>query len=384
MAVEVEIIQPDGLAAPPVKSESRVKRGSGRWLALGALLAGAFAVWGLTLDDRNDTPDAVDPLEEDQRASAASEFPGIALDGSPPIRRAALLPWSGGDSVILIENSQFIYELDLRTQRRTSWAPPELLVDADPIEVEGKLIVVGETGAWVGEQESDWAYLGPADRVLPSSKSDRVWLRRDFEKTAPSDAQYLWSEVKLDGEVKRTMFRDRPVHFSTPELVSGLGTGIFRFTDNPVNPWRVLSDRGTPVASGINDLVAWECTTTLECARVWYNPRTSELKHGFYPDLAANVDVRFGSQLSDDGRFVASRSGEDQNRTLITSVANGRAIVNSCVWSEALIWSDKAELFACLTPDGLEIYETKTGTSLGIASNQGATWARGVLVESRG
>lgn len=268
------------------------------------------------------------------------------------------------ETLVVVSAPDTITLLDLQTGERSSWEPPEPLTDEDPIAVDGSVVVVGETRAWVRplelaaveNDEPDWKFLGLADRVRFSTKPDRVWLRQLNPKERPSDAEYLWNEVDLDGTVHRTMFRDREIYFPTPELVAGIGGDLFRLTDADINAWRLFSPYGVLIATGPNDLIVKECNTDGACERIWYDTGTGQPRESVFADLAQEVDASYGARLSLDGRFIYSAVADAA--TYLRSVATGTAIRNDCRWSAPMAWTTDSEAFACVADGVVQLYLT--------------------------
>lgn len=396
MGLDVEIIQPEFRDESPesVEISGTITKGSKTpifivWAVVTALLLVGLKslVWGSGTGQERAAGTTTVPFG-DRDPDQFADFPGLSPEGlpdqsgsQPQRRRTTLAEWPGGDSLIVVENSQFIYEIDLATGRRTSFAPPELLVDADPVVIRDQVVVIGESGAWRGTPFLyEWTYLGAADRLVRSTHPDRVWLRTGSNEPAP-DGQYLWSEIDENGVLQRTVLHERVTDFPTPELRAGPGPGISRLGESTTSRWESISEFGIPIAVGPNDLVAWECSGLI-CERVWYDPETGLPKGGFYPDLADNVDVRPGSLLSPDGRFVISRSGDAQQSMTIASVANGREIETSCIWDEPITWTFNSALLACATPRGVEVLRSDTGVSMGDATVPNAKWNRIVFMST--
>ena len=409
MGYDVELIDEPGPERGTKASGSRVRVDPGTPVMVALVLVAVTIGW-LMLGNRDETttygqPDnpvtsvAVGPAPGDplarlgvDEAIESTNFTGPGGQAVVPTRPGILRLWAGADALIVIENPRLLYEIDLESGLRDLWDPPEPLADADPLVVGNWLVVVGETEAWATSLDkpgAEWKELGPADRVLPSTKPDRVWLRRNNFVQSRDDAQFFWSEVTLDGEITRTMIRNRPVFFPTPELVAGLNNGLFRFTDSTintdsvVNPWQMLSENGVAVATGLNDVIAWECGENLECKRVWYDPKTGEVKTGFYPELAYNVTTRLGAFLSPDGRYVIAEGTQIEDSLTLMSIASGRVIPNLCLWSGPKAWTSNGELFACQTNDGVEIYETFRGDSMGLATNEFGEFSRFTFAPAR-
>lgn len=277
-----------------------------------------------------------------------------------------------GEVLVVVDAPSAVRVLDLASGEWSSWAIPEPLVDEDPATVAGWVVVIGETSAWARPTATDfadpWVRLGPADRVRFSTKLDRVWLRSPNEKQHPSDAEYAWNEVGLDGTVFRTMFRNRDLFFATPELVAGIGGDIFRFTDASINAWRLFSPYGVIIAKGPNDLIVKECDSELVCEQVWYETATGNQRSSVYADLAQQLEPAYGAKLSLDGRYVYWE--DDDGATKVQSVTTNLSILNDCNWGAPLAWASTSDLFVCTTNAGTELYESARRSSLGFVSEQ--------------
>lgn len=345
----------------------------GPFVAALAVLA-AVAVWtGFRSESpSSDTEEAlVDPGEDGSGASpVGDDFPGVAPDGRVSSDFPSQ-PWEGQELLIAFNNSSQIDVFDLSTGARSSWLPPDPLLEETPLTVGAALIVVTESGAYarVVGAGSAWAVLGEADRVKPSTKADRVWLRTPVAKVTGLEADFLWTEVDLEGVRHRSINRTDPLDFPTPELVWGLIGGIFRFDDEPVPQWRLMSDFARPVAVGKNHVISRECTTSLVCRRVWYDTTDGSAKGPLFSDLAKNIDVDHDALLSDDGRFVASEN--ERGGAEIYSIATKQRLANNCVWSGPIEWTTESDLLACRSLFGLEVYEANLGINLGLALGEG-------------
>lgn len=308
----------------------------------------------------------------------AAHFVAIAPDPVSPVDLATFSQSDlSTDIFVLIEGEDRISLINMATGAQSSWDVPEPLLAEDPVAVDGSVVVVGETSAWTrsvaastvsatAHDEPTWRRLGPADRVRFSTKRDRVWLRSLNVKSDPTDAEFLWNEVDLSGQIHRTMFRDRELYFPTPELVAGIGGDIFRLTDADINAWRIFSPYGVIIATGHHDLVVKECDSQLQCERVWYDTTTGTERDPVYADLAQNIDTTYGARISLDGRFAYYESESGGLR--VQSVVDGRAINNRCQWNHQMAWTGSSEVLACLSEDGVELHETSTNTLLGTIS----------------
>ena len=392
MAAEVEIIQPGGAQPEPDHLESNDSVQTGNPLAgyaaaaLGLLVAAAFflsLVGGEEQPARQEqSTTTLAPRGQNDQAGVGNDDstnePAGAHSAEAQARRSSITPSDRGQSLIIIENSQFIYEMDLSNGRRSSWSPPEILVDADPLIVGDEVVVIGESGAWIGKPLNlQWRFLAEANRVMPSSEVGRMWLQTNIVIPDSSASEYRWTEIDATGQIFRTMLRDLPVTLPTPEIAVGSEGGIMRFSGSDQNPWQSLSETGVLVASGLNDMVVAECDANSTCKRFWYDPSSSSPKAGFYPDLAENLivdDATAGSLLSPDGRFIVSRSSLDP--VTIISVVTGRRIENSCLFGRPTVWAAASEVFVCSTPEGSELYETDDGESLGMVIFGPDKWAR--------
>jgi hypothetical protein len=395
MVTEVEIIQPESFELGPKHLESQDSVTTGNplasyavgfltlLLAVGFIMSRSFGDDGAaeqgqsttTLTPRDQSGVAGGGVGEAESESANAHQAELAA------RRTTIQEWTGGQSLIVVENSQFIYEVDLANGRRTSWAPPEVLIDADPLIVGAEVVVIGLSGAWIGQPfDAEWRFLGEADRVMPSSEIGRMWIRTNIGVSDSSAIQFRWTEVDATGQAHRTMSRDRKVRGPSPEITFGSEEGVLRLTESESNPWRVFSDRGVPIAMGLNDIVVAECSESGDCEPVWYDPRTGLAKAGFFPDLARNL-LGQESLLSPDGRFAISqvRSGLTVN---IASVANGNEIQNECVWGETLVWSFGSQLLACATASGAQLIDTTEGKSLGVVVTSPDKWTRMAFIET--
>jgi len=313
------------------------------------------------------TPEVeADAIEDPTSDSPAQSVVAASLTADTLL--AAELP---SEILVVVTPTDLITLLDLATGERWTWDPPEPLIDENPAVVGGSVVVVGESRAWARSlvidptgADPNWAPLGLADRVRFSTKTDRVWLRRTNPKERPSDADFLWNEVDLAGEVQRTMFRDREIYFPTPELVSGIGGDLFRLTDASINAWRVFSPYGVLIATGPNDLIVKECNSDRTCDRVWYDTANGQRRRSVYSDLADGIQASYGALLSLDGRFVYSRDGDDG--VYIRSVATGESVPNNCRWSAPLVWTAGSEVFARVSDRAVELYDTSAGVPLGV------------------
>lgn len=401
VATEVEIIQPEGYEIDSMGTGSRdaesidsVQTGNpllGYSAGLLAVLAVAAFLFSLGGSDTEPIypEQATTTLAPRGEASPVGETddPTNQTDGAHnaeiQARRSSITQWSGGQSLIVIENAQFVYELDLSTSRRTSWSPPERLLDTDPLIIGEELVVIGESGAWIGKPlEPQWRFLAEADRVLPSTEPGLMWLQNPIAVSDAGASDFWWTEVDAAGQVYRTMRRDGPVVLPTPEIAVGSQGGVVRFTGSEVTPWQPLSTTGVIVAAGLGDIVVAECDANRSCDRVWYDPSNSRPRNGFYPDLAKNLDVDLGAvaQLSPNGRFVVSSSSAAP--LTVTSVANGQTIDNACVSIGEVVWAAGSELFTCTTPAGSELFETETGTSLGMVVLSADKWQRMAFIST--
>ncbi len=396
MAAEVEIIQPEGYEIGSTNAESidSVQTGNpllGYGVGLLAVLAVATFLFTLGGSETETVyPEQVTTtLAPRGEASPVTETddPTNQIDGAHnaeiQARRSSITQWPGGQSLIVIENAQFLYEMDLSTGRRSSWSPPERLLNTDPLIIGDELVVIGESGAWIGKPLNlQWRFLAEADRVLPSTEPGLMWLQTPIAVSDAGASDFWWTEIDAAGQVYRTMRRDGPVGLPTPEIAVGSEGGVVRFTGSEVNPWQPLSATGVMVAIGLNDMVVAECDASQRCERLWYDPSNSRPKTGFFPDLAKNLDVDLTTvaQLSPDGRFVVSSSALDP--VTVTSVANGQTINNSCVFGSQVVWAAGSELFTCTTPAGSELFETETGTSLGMVVTSADKWTRMAFIST--
>lgn len=383
-------------AIAPVEFKKPVPRSPG---VLGLALFAMLVVAGL-LGLNSLGPDSPESLDAPQTSVPAArtttvptvvasrenvvDFPGIAPAPPSVARPVSLQTWAGAERLAIITRAG-VRIVDLSSGDVESWGAPEPLLREIPAIVGPALIVVGATKAWArAPQDDGWREIAPADRVRKSSKPDRIWLRSLYEKELPTDADYIWNEVDLIGQSYRSMFRERELYFPTPELVSGLGGDIFRLTDAEINAWRLVSPNGVLIAVGQNDFVSKECSgRTFECHRKWYDAATGTQRDAIFNDLAENLEASYGAFLSVDGRFVVTESADERggpSLTEIRSVASGTAVANICLWDEQLVWTSGSELFACVTEDGIEIYDTSTEASLGLVPNvDAATTAIGFL-----
>lgn len=371
------------------EESDRVSRNSAPVVAALALLALVGIAVGLVLATRG--PEApVDEAQPDVQATPAngdgtstvdlssmvasddagsSGFVGVAPDGQFEAAAVAsdLASWDNPELLAIVRTSGDVVIHDLVNASMVTWSAPEPLVDEDPAELDGHLVVIGETYAWTHPlqgSDADWNRLGPADRVRTSTKEGRVWLREVNAKENPWDAEYLWSEVDLSGTVYRTMFRNRDIYFPTPELVSGIGGDLFKLTDAEINPWRIFSPYGVIIAVGENDLVTKECDRDFNCTRVWYDPVTAARRDSVYDDLAENIGASYGARLSPDGRFALTLS--EGGRTQITKLAAPiDRFENRCLWDEPFVWTADARLLACQTETGMQLYDTESRRSRG-------------------
>jgi len=366
---------PDIGVGPPTPDEdnrraSKPRRRVTRW-AVGALVTVVgVALAGLLLGANNeratsknntDVPAAgTDQIAAATAVAAAPTTDVQIIDVDTPTVDALTIEGIT-DKLVIIESPDTVVVLDFADGTRTEWEAPEPLRPEPPVAVQGSVVVVGMQQAWVRSLAGDeWSAIGPADRVRFSTKPDRVWLRTLNQKTDPTDAEFLWTEADLEGRTYRSMFRNRPLYFPTPEFVSGLGSNIFRFTDAEINPWRLYSPFGVPLAIGRNDLIVRECNTRIECERVWYDLASGERRGSVYDDLAQSVAADYGTLLSPDGRFLASELERPSSTALafIRSVATGRIVPNDCQWNSAFAFSSQSEIVACVTDDGVALYPT--------------------------
>ena len=117
-----------------------------------------------------------------------------------------------------------------------------------------------------------------------------------------------------------------------------------------------------------NDVVARQCVQVGSCDRIWVDRATSRSRGALWDDLADNIDVLHGAELSDDGRYAVYEDGE----TVILNVANGEVVPNACTPGTAVAFTSGCELLACTTPDGVEIIDLRAPRSAGFAL--GADW----------
>jgi len=292
----------------------------------------------------------------------------------PGNRPGSLLPapeWDGDELLLAFSGPNEILVFDLVSASRTVWLPPDPLIEETPLAVGNSIVVVTESGAYSRAVEigSSWKSLGGADRVRPSTKTDRLWLRTPVVKVTGLEADFLWTEVDLDGIEHRSMNRTETLDFPTPEIVWGFEGGIFRFDDAAIPQWRLMSDFARPVAVGKNQVISRECTASLDCSRVWYDTTDGSSKGQLHADLALNVEVHHGALLSDDGRFVVTENlggGAE-----IYSIATKDRLINRCVWGHPIRWSAESDLVACGSFDGVEVYDANLGISLGLALGVG-------------
>lgn len=378
-SVDIGVTNHDGPRPRPAAENRGDRR---RWL-LAAVVAAVCIAAGLVLARPTSTPTnptapdpvAANPANADHGDSGSSEAseatPGESLAADPidttVISDTVRIERSGRsepiDQLLIVDGTDHLIALDLNAGTRTNIEFPEPLTQANPVRVGDAVVVLGETNAWVTSPRPDalgWSKLGPADRIRYSTISDRVWLRSINDKTDPTDAEFLWNEVDLAGDVQRSMFRNRPVWFPTPEFILGLGSNVFRFTDAEINPWRLFSPFGVPMAVGRNDLIARECNTRIECENVWYDVISGERRPAIYQDLADQIDGSYGTLLSPDGRFLISelRRPTAASLAFIRSVTTGRVVANNCLWESPVAWSSDSLLFACRSADGIELHQT--------------------------
>lgn len=349
------LVMPDQLAASPDENS-------------------AATVEPETVDPATDDLDGGNDADEGDDAASVSTPASVAM---APLTADTLVDADlPSEVLVVVTPPNSITLIDLGTGERSTWDPPEPLIDEDPAALAGSVIVVGESRAWArpvaGDSVDGWVELGLADRVRFSTKADRVWLRRTNPKEQPHDAEFLWNEVDLHGQMHRTMFRDREIYFPTPELVAGIGGDLFRLTDASINAWRVFSPYGVLLATGHNDLIVKECKIDRTCDRFWYDTATGEKRRSVFDDLAEGIQTSYGALLSLDGRFVYSRAGSgagpdriDHDAVHLRSVATGDRMPNNCRWSAPLMWTANSEAFACLGSGPVELYETTSRSALG-------------------
>ena len=340
------------------------------------LLAGA-AVW-TGQDGSTPAPDeaqgsVAEPLSaESDESTESDDFPGVAPDGRG--RAAAAFPtrlWDGPELLVAFNSESELVVFDLDSGRRSTWRPPDPLLNESPLTIWNSIIVVTESGAYerATGTNSSWNPLGEANRVRASTKADRLWLRTPVTKVTGLEADFLWTEVDLNGVEHRSMNRTDQLDFPTPELVWGLNGAIFRFDDQPIPQWRILSDFARPVAVGTNQVVSRECTSSFECGRVWYDTSSGLSKGPLFADLARNIEVDYDALVSDDGRFVVSEA--PGGRAEIYSIVTGDRLANNCVWGSPIEWTSESELLACRSSSGVEVYDANLGVSLGLALTAG-------------
>ena len=376
--VEIEILenQPvhgDFVAASTVKPRGHRPGRARLVVALVGVTALAFTVANLTgrggeVPVTDASPDL--PVIPEPRPAPVTEigresgyvFPGIAPDGESsnpyPIPGGV-----GGEKLFALADPELFIVFDLETGSSEKIVTPEPMVGETPVVVNGTLVAIGETGAWLLRLGAEWSLLGQADQVRPSSLPGRVWLRVTEPEGSPSE--FRWREVDLDGVEYRSQQRNAELQFATPELVWGMEGDIFRFTEDPVVAWELISPRAYPAAIGLNDLVSRECNMSLECRRQWYDATTGEERPPIFADLAINIDVRFGALLSNDGRFVAQEAPD--GGVEIYRVANRIALVNDCFWGQGMAWTANSAILACETSLGIMLYDLAAGSVLGLA-----------------
>ncbi len=400
MGILVDVVEPDRPDSPSDSEPEGLKHTLSSALVgvVAIAVLGVFAqlvIIGPSQRDQEFTEDspstAVDPNSD-----------AFARGDEAPPRPDSLLTTEAGEELLIVHSdaaepnstATSLFVIKLRTGHRSRLPMPEPLLDREPVPISNGVVVIGSSGAWFGDRTESgfaWTLLGPADHLRPSTHHDRVWLRTDPAQP-DSTQRFIWTEVDLGGQVTRSVVRNSELALPSPELTIGKGTGIFRLANKAElidlglpeteTHWRPISTRGTVVAVGPNDLVASECATFLECDRVWYDPVTGNIRGGLFDDLADGISPRFMALLSPFGRFAASEV--DDSQVELSSVATGAVIQNSCIWGQAMAWSQSEKLLACSTGDGIELYDMTTGRSLGLASPQTDPWVWAVFVGPNG
>jgi len=368
--------------ATPFKAEEPLARAASRggdgvaalvFVAVLAAVAALFVVGGGSGTDGPQpaaSPSTTEaPTDDDvDGAVAASDQTTPAED------RLVGLPlapgdWDAADLLVVAGNGAALQVVDMADGSVHAIDAPETLRPVPPVAFDGLVAVVGEGSVLaVDLTASTWVSLGPGERVLPSTIDDRVWIRLSVPDPAPTEARYEWREVDRSGVGYRTILRNQEVGFPTPELVWGLAGDLFRLTEADRNAWRILVARASPVAIGRNDVVARQCVQVGSCDRIWVDRATSRSRGALWDDLADNIDVLHGAELSDDGRYAVYEDGE----TVILNVANGEVVPNACTPGTAVAFTSGSELLACTTPDGVEIIDLRAPRSAGFAL--GADW----------
>lgn len=311
-----------------------------------------------TILDEDDLDDAVEA--SDQTSPAEDRLVGLPL---------SIGDWETADLLVVAGARATLQVVDMADGSVRALGAPETLRPVAPVAFDGLVAVVGEGSVLAVDLSGpNWVSLGPGDRVLPSTIDDRVWIRRSVADPAPTGARYEWREVDRAGVGYRTILRNQEVGFPTPEVVWGLAGDLFRLTESDRGAWRILVARASPVAIGRNDLVARQCVQVGSCDRIWIDRATSRSRGALWDDLADNIDVLHGAELSDDGRYAVY---EDEG-TVILNVANGEAVPNACTPGTAVAFTSGSELLACPTPDGVEVLDLRSSRSAGFAL--GSDW----------
>jgi hypothetical protein len=342
--------------------------------ALGAAGIAATVWHSPAVEAPTETTSTTSPVVND---GEEPNFPGIAPDGAT--RRATAISigaWTTNDALVAAGANGLMWAVAMATGEVIDLRPPEPVLPVAPVVFDGLLGVIGESGAWAYDPaDGQWISLGEADRLLASTVSDRVWRRVTLSDPGVLQAPFQWMEIDRNGTEFRSMQRNRPVRLGSPELVVGLGGDVFYFDTIGRGTWRVLSDYGSPVAVGPNDLIADQCNRQLECGNVWYDLATAQPRGPLYDDLASTILVTFGALLSPDARIIMHEI--DEGGTRIENLASRASVTNRCIWGDSLVVSPESELLACATAEGIELYDLAERTSVGFPF--GSDWSEAGL-----